>query len=173
MTLVALLRGINVAGHNTVPMASLRQALTDAGFQNVRTYIQSGNIVVAGSDKAAFGTSLADILATQFGITAPAVCLTADDLQDAHNGCPFADQDPKRVILHWPLGPVAGIDLAEFAPFCTAGEQVHWDGNCLSVFAPNGIGTSKLAGALPRKFPVAVTARNLSTLRKLMDMARA
>ena len=70
MVRIVLLRGINVGGHRKVPMAELRDALVDAGFESVSTYIQSGNVIVEGGpvDDSAAATLVAHVIGDRFGV---------------------------------------------------------------------------------------------------------
>ncbi|MCB1269082.1 MAG: DUF1697 domain-containing protein, partial [Microthrixaceae bacterium] len=79
---VALLRGINVGGRNKVPMAELRSALTERGLSDVRTYIQSGNVVF-GSDLEPAGLEVlvADVVRSSFGVESPTVVRSAADMR--------------------------------------------------------------------------------------------
>ncbi len=93
-TFVVLLRGINVGGHNKLPMADLRAALTTDGLADVRTYIQSGNVVLTApaADAEVVGAQVRSVIATDFGLDIPAIALTADELA----GSSHAEPVPRR-----------------------------------------------------------------------------
>jgi uncharacterized protein (DUF1697 family) len=97
-THVALIRGINVGGNNPVPMAALRSALVEAGVSDVRTYIQSGNVLLRapGLSVEAVNSLVEGVLASQFAVTTPVVTVTADAL--------------RGVVADAPAGFVAGGD---------------------------------------------------------------
>ena len=100
---VALLRGINVGGHRKVPMADLRELAGEIGFRDVRTYIQSGNLVLAadvGAPDAA--TQLEGALERRFGFHVDVVARTAVQWARYAAGSPFpeaAEAEPNRVML--------------------------------------------------------------------------
>ena len=175
---VILLRGINVGGHNRVPMAELRDALNGAGFEDVKTYIQSGNVVAdcSGRDEPGVVADVEAVIAAQFGLTIPIVARAVDDWQPILDANPFPDGVDQPKLLHVSLCDVApsaealaALDHAAFAP-----DQLIADGRHLYLWYPSGSARSKLTGALlERKLGVTTTARNWSTMQKLADMIEA
>jgi uncharacterized protein (DUF1697 family) len=101
-THLALLRAVNVSGRNKVPMAELRAAMTGAGFGNVRTYIQSGNVLFdhPSSDEATLRSELAALIETQFAVKSPVVLRSRDELADAIANCPFVPEPGAEKHLH-------------------------------------------------------------------------
>ena len=89
-THVALIRGINVGGKNLVPMATLRTALEGAGFDGVRTYIQSGNVLLSAPkrDESAVAKSVERILEDAFGVTTVVVAISAATLRRSVKDAP-------------------------------------------------------------------------------------
>lgn len=91
---VALLRGINVGGHNKLKMAELRDALQPLGLQNIRTYIQSGNILFESSEsEALLQQQIQETIQTTFTITSTVIIRTAEEFRSIVNNCPFSEQD--------------------------------------------------------------------------------
>jgi uncharacterized protein (DUF1697 family) len=90
LTHVVLIRGINVGGKNKVPMAPLRQLLTDAGLGPVETYIQSGNVLVTAPTRSSadIEDTCAQILTDNFSVTTVVVCLAGDTLVEIVNSAP-------------------------------------------------------------------------------------
>ncbi|MGB0798761.1 MAG: DUF1697 domain-containing protein [Planktomarina sp.] len=168
MTWITLLKGVNVGGKNILPMATLRAALADAGLQNVRTYIQSGNILHDGGNEDAI---IAQILDEQFDIQCEVVGLSADTWKGAVETCPAPDDDPKLVHLYVPTNPTT-VDTAALQAQGTAGEQVWWQRDILYLYTPNGFSRSKLAEKLPRLLSVPFTARNLNSARKILALSQ-
>jgi uncharacterized protein (DUF1697 family) len=83
-TYIALLRGINVGGKNKVPMAELKEAYHQAGFADVRTYINSGNVIFASDlDEPAAQAACESLIHERFGLEIAVVCLSAAELTDA------------------------------------------------------------------------------------------
>ncbi|MCH7525008.1 MAG: DUF1697 domain-containing protein, partial [Bacteroidetes bacterium] len=104
-TYIALLRGINVGGHKKVPMAELRELLSNSGFENVQTYIQSGNVILDSSEDST--QNIEDIIQktiiAHFGFDVSIIVKSPKDLQRIFDACPFSEEKKKTsyfVILH-------------------------------------------------------------------------
>src|SRR5947209_18300532 len=95
---VALLRGINLGPNRRVPMPALRELLGGAGFEGVRTYVQSGNIVLSGKGSPdAVAQRIRELIAAEFGLEVPVVVRTRDELADVVARDPLAGvvENPK------------------------------------------------------------------------------
>lgn len=184
-TYVALLRGVNVGGHNKVPMAGLREALLAAGMSGARTYIQSGNIVVNAVGTTATVTQrVHDVIQQEFGLSIPVIVVTADELKAIAVANPYAaEPDHRRVhAIVMPAEPDdAGLAaLAERVAAAAAkagagaGDSVTVVGRVAYLHTPNGFGRSELAKSVGTgaRNPVAQgTARNWATITTLLEMA--
>lgn len=171
MTRIVLLKGVNVGGHNRLPMAELRTALTAAGVDGVQTYIQSGNILIPSDAPKDAVDRLKTVLQETFDIICGVVSLTVNDLDAALASLPTPDADPKTVHLMWPTQPCDTVDLAILDPYKGDRENIWWDGKVLILHTPDGFGRSKLAAKLPKVWPMPLTARNLKTVNMLKAMA--
>jgi uncharacterized protein (DUF1697 family) len=170
-TMVALLRGINVSGHNKLPMADLRAVVDECGYGPSRTYIQSGNVVLASDtdDPEAVGAQLRAAIADTTGIDTPVIVRTADELVEIVEQNPYLErgEDPSHVHVSFydrDAEPQPG-DLDRFAP-----EDATADGPNLYLFLPGGVGRSKLAAHLTKKSEPRGTLRNWRTVTKLLEM---
>lgn len=100
-TYIALLRGINVGGHRKIKMVDLRAMFSDTGFENVQTYIQSGNVVFDASknDDAELSTRIKQQIEETFGYDVPVIICTASDLKSILANMPFEKKEGwKRYI---------------------------------------------------------------------------
>jgi uncharacterized protein (DUF1697 family) len=173
----ALLRGINVGGHNRLPMADLRTALTAAGLIGVRTYIQSGNLVFdadpAGAwDERSLAALISSAIASSSGLTVPVVVRPVDQLDriaDEHPdvGGPVPDKWLHVFLLDGPTTGAVVPDAERYHPDRIAvGEREVY------VTYADGSGRSKLTiDVVERAFGVTATARNLTTIRRLAALA--
>ncbi|MEU8520455.1 DUF1697 domain-containing protein [Streptomyces sp. NBC_01216] len=177
-TYAALLRGINVSGHRKVPMAELRSLLEELGHRNVRTYLQSGNAVFTTDDDSGDDVLAAAIEAAigkRLGFRVDTLVRGAAYLAAVADACPFPAGELEGRQLHVtyysePVGPerFAAIDEAAFRP-----EEFRLGDRALYLYAPDGLGRSKLAEAVSRPSllkGVVATSRNWNTVLKLVEM---
>jgi uncharacterized protein (DUF1697 family) len=177
-TWIALLRGVNVGGRSTLPMAELRELLADAGCADVRTYIQSGNAVFRAEedDRGRLAERIAGSIEGARGFRPAVMLLTAEELGEAVAGNPFPEAEGAPTTLH--LLFLASVpedpDLAALEAAARGGERFALRGQVLYLLLPDGLGRSKLAAAAgPALAPVEATARNWRTVVKLAEMAGA
>jgi uncharacterized protein (DUF1697 family) len=174
--MVALLRGINVGGHGKLPMTELREIVAGCGYSDVRTYIQSGNVVFASptGDTAKVARTLRDAVAARSDVKPEVVVRSDAELVDAMGRNPFLARGEDPAALHVVfLGGTGraslGIeDLGRYAP-----DEVMLDGHEVYLFMPNGLGRSKLAADVDRRLKPSGTTRNWRTVTKLAEMAGA
>lgn len=164
---IVLLRGINVGGHNKLPMADLRAALTEAGFTKVRSYIQSGNLVLTAPSNPR--EKIEALLKSRFAIESKALCWTAEQFQELAAANPFADAEPKSVHYFF-CADIPALDVKAMDLLRVASERVQTVGKMIFLHAPDGIGRSKLAAAMDRTAGTDTTARNGNTVNKLLAM---
>jgi uncharacterized protein (DUF1697 family) len=173
---IALLRAVNV-GKRQVPMARLRELLAAAGFQEVATHLQSGNVFFAGGglSPAENGARLEKLLHVEFGFVVECVMRTTEQLDAviAANPLPERVADAKRyVVTFFDQAPDAAL-VAALKPEDFAPDEFTFIGDELYSWSPNGVHTSKFTQQfLTRKLKVQVaTARNWDTVRKLRELA--
>jgi uncharacterized protein (DUF1697 family) len=172
---VALLRGINLASRNRVPMAQLKQVFEETGAEKVRTYIASGNVLFTSrrSRRAALGRTLEQAVEERFGVAARVVLRTFDEIQDVAASHPFGRDASKTQVAFLDGKPsaakVKALESLEIAP-----DRVHVAGSDAYLHYPNGVQGARLSGALLEKeLGVAATVRNWRTVTKLAELARA
>ena len=163
---VALLRAVNVGGTTSLAMADLKAICEGLGFADVRTYIQSGNVLFRSDLPAAKAAEMLDgALLEKFGKAPGVMVRTGAQLQAIADRAPFPDAKPNllHIVFLSEPAPADAIDKL-VAP---DGEEVRLAGSEIYIHFPNGSGRSKL------KLPAAKagTARNLNTVRKLAALA--
>jgi uncharacterized protein (DUF1697 family) len=167
---VALLRGVNVAGHRPVRMADLRALVESLGHRDVSTYLQSGNVVFSSAFRDT--DELAQEIASTLGGAVTVLVLPAGELASIVAANPFPHADTGHLHVTFLADApeparVAALDGDRFAPdaFRLLGRQVY-------VHAPNGYGRSKLGNAFfERMLGVAATTRNWRTVTALAGLA--
>jgi uncharacterized protein (DUF1697 family) len=174
---VVLLRGVNLAGRNRVSMPALREALEDADFTAVATYVQSGNVVLA-SGKAAkrVGRDVERLLADRFDLDIRVIVRTRAELAAVIDRDPLAKiaTDPKRYQVTFLESPLDADVVRKLEAIATDEERVKHIGREVYAWHPDGVGRSKLAVLLAGKgLGVTATARNWSTVTRLLELADA
>ncbi|NLH48918.1 MAG: DUF1697 domain-containing protein [Myxococcales bacterium] len=166
-TFIALLRAINVGGTGKLPMADLVRICETAGFSDVKTYIQSGNVVFKSDLEAgAIQALIEDALAKKVGKPVGVQIRRAADFDRLLAENPFKKAPPNQVIVMFFDEPPPKDALAEIRS--PGGEELQLRGRELYIHYPNGQGRSKLK--IP--FAAAATGRNINTVAKLAAMAR-
>ncbi|WP_155590925.1 DUF1697 domain-containing protein [Lysinibacillus cavernae] len=176
---VALLRGINVGGHNKLKMAELREALLPLGLQNIRTYIQSGNILFESSEsEELLQQKIQETIQTAFNITSTVIIRTAEELKYIVNNCPFSAQDMAVASstavgesLHVALLPVAPTEEsgAKLLAYESEKERCIINGRDVYLLFNDSIRNAKLSQQL-HKLEVPTTVRNWKTMMKLVTL---
>jgi uncharacterized protein (DUF1697 family) len=175
-TWVALFRGINVGGNNILPMKELVATLEGVGCQDVATYIQSGNVVFQSEETDA--SMLSDRIATavkeSHGFEPRVLVLGSEALERAFRSNPFheAESEPKSLHVYFLASSPRRPDLEALEEIRGDREQFVIDGEFLYLYAPDGVGRSRLAANAEKLLGVSATARNWRTVSKLLAMAR-
>lgn len=172
-TWVALLRGVNVSGSGTLPMAAFRALLEEMGLSRVETYIQSGNAIFE-SDQAAVEVEamIRDGIAARFGFAPDCFVLGSEEMEAALSDHPFATAQGDRVHVMF-LRETPKPDEAVLRALSLPGDGWHVGANRFTLHTPGGYGTSKLAQRVARLLPAPMTARNLRTVAALVGLVRA
>jgi uncharacterized protein (DUF1697 family) len=173
---IVLLRGINVGKHNRVGMAPLRELLTGLGHEDVRTLLQSGNVVLTSDTTGAeLERSLEQAIAGELGVEPAVVVRTVDEVAAVLERDPFGDvaDQPKLYQVSFLSEPLAPAVKRELEAADVAPERVAVHGREIYAWHPGGVQRSPLVKLLmDRKLGVTATARNWNTVTKLLELAR-
>jgi uncharacterized protein (DUF1697 family) len=170
---LALIRGINVGKDNALPMAQLSSLFIDAGCSDVRTYIQSGNVVFRAPDELASGlpTLIGAQLARQLGRQRDisVVLRSRDELAHAIACNPYADAlaDPKSVHLAFLEEAPSAARVARLDPQQSETDRFAVLGKHLYLHTPHGYGRGKLTMRFFAQLGTPCTLRNWNTVRRL------
>jgi uncharacterized protein (DUF1697 family) len=174
VTQLALLRGINVGGKNKLPMRDLAGMFVEAGCENVRTFIQSGNVIfTSGSSVPRVGAVIASMISERFGYTTPVILRTPLELKAVVSNNPFLAAGAAEDLLHVMFladspspATVAALDPNRSSPdaFLVRGREIY-------LQLPNGVARTKLGNAwFDSKLNTTSTQRNWRTVTKLLEM---
>nr|WP_321232192.1 DUF1697 domain-containing protein [uncultured Psychroserpens sp.] len=173
-TYITLLRGINVGGHKKVPMAELRELLTKTGFETVKTYIQSGNIILKSSagENAIIEKRVHEEIQLHFGFDVPVIARSRDAFQQIFDACPFSGE--KKETSYFVL--LSGIPdnklVADVMKITYDNEEFQIIDDCLYFHSSIGYGNSKFnMNLFEKKLKVSATSRNFKTMVKLIDLS--
>ncbi len=175
-THLALLRGINVGGHNMVPMADLRSlCAADLGWGGVATYIQSGNLIFeAEGERSALESGLERAIERRFGLTIAVMVRSAAEWPAYVAGNPFpgaTEREPKTVMLGLCKEPPKPGAVEELRGRAADGERIEQAGDAIWIHFPNGSARSKLSPSFTdRAVGSPVTTRNWRTVLKLDEL---
>lgn len=172
-----LLRGINLGPRKRIAMPELRELLTGAGYENVRTYVQSGNVVLASdASPERLARECERLIAERFGFESDVIARTRDELAEVVRSSPLGDvaSDPKRYQVSF-LDREPDPDAVErVAAYAVGEERLVAIGREIYAWHPDGVGRSKLWTALAGPtLGVKATARNWTTVTNLLAMADA
>lgn len=175
---VVLLRGINLGPTNRVPMPALRDALSAAGFENVRTYVQSGNVVLDSHEAPdALAERVRALVNDEFGLDIAVVVRTRDELAEVVKSNPLKDvaSEPKRYQVSFLSGEPSPELAEKLDRLATEEERVAVIGREIYAWHPAGVARSKLWNGLASKGGLGpgltATARNWTTVTTLLEMA--
>ncbi|MEM7474210.1 MAG: DUF1697 domain-containing protein [Planctomycetota bacterium] len=175
---IALLRGINVGGHNRLAMSDLRDLCEQIGFGKVRTYIQSGNILLNSDvSDSKLAEQLREELDRQLKLDVPVVVVAARELQKAVQQNPWPDRESEAlhmaVLSAKPKSKLIQA-LRDSPKLNLQGEAWECVGRFIFLDCPKGVAKSKLTNPLFEKhLEVTSTARNWKTIHKLLELSLA
>ena len=171
---ILLLRGVNIGPRNRVPMAELRAALEEAGFEDVKTYLQSGNVVLSSKAKPEqTARKVADVIQERFGLEIAVVARTGAQLGRVVARNPLGDvaTDPKRYQVSFLDGPLPAASKRKLEQARIESERFVVHGREIYAWHPAGVARSKLWAALAAPgLGVTATARNWTTVAKLLEL---
>jgi uncharacterized protein (DUF1697 family) len=173
---VALLRAVNVSGQNKVAMADLRAHLSGAGYQDVITYVQSGNVVLRApaTPESKLVADLERQIRKGFGLTVTVLVRTADQLRQIRAADPFVKRGAETRSLYVTVlatKPTAA-QVKELASKTVGPDEAIVRGREIYLHCPGGYGRTKLNNSFfERQLGTRATTRNWNTVTKLLELA--
>jgi uncharacterized protein (DUF1697 family) len=173
---VVLLRGINVGGHNKLPMADLRTLLTSNGYTSVSTYIQSGNILLS-SDKnsASINEHIEGLIREEFNYNIPVITISVDELQKCFKENPYLKKDEDIKFLHVTfLNDAPKISTIENLNINTyKDDEFLVKDKFVYLHTPNGFAKTKFSNPqFEKQLNTKATTRNWRTVTKLIELSK-
>lgn len=173
---LALLRGINVSGHNMIKMEALKSLLEAIQFQNIKTYIQSGNVFVETEEEnpQSVGFTIKQEIFKQYGYDVPVIVISQSDLEKCLTNNPFfkeKDIDTKKLYVAFISkelnnNALNDLKMSQFKP-----DEAFIEGNRIYMKLETGAAKTKLTQKyIEKKLNVNATSRNWNTVNKLLEM---
>jgi uncharacterized protein (DUF1697 family) len=175
---VVLFRGLNVGGNHLVPMKALVAALEALGYSGVKTYLQSGNVLLQAPAKVSrekLEAAIADQLLAKHGFRPRVLALQREELQAAVDANPFKNVlgDPRTLHLFFLATKPTAPNLTAMNAVKTKTEAFVLEGRAYYLHTPDGFGKSKLAAQAEKLLGVDATARNWRTVTALLELGAA
>lgn len=170
MKYIALFRGINVGGKNSLPMKELIAVLEGLGLKQIETYIQSGNVVFSSKKSKNLAVQIGEAVEKAKGFYPRVMLLTEDELNEAVRSNPFDTSNGKALHFFFLEEAAVNPDLGALEAAKTKTEAFRLCDRTLYLYTPDGFGKSKLAEKIEKAMGVPVTARNWNTIGKLLTM---
>ena len=176
-TYIALLRGINVSGRKKIKMADLRAHLQELHFQNIRTYVQSGNVIFESMESSPVGVAamVEKKIQEKYGFDVVALVKMRQELVQVLENNPFLkdrQEDTSRLYVTFLAEHPSRECLKKLEEINYSPEEFILDGKDIYFFSPLGYGKAKMNNNFfEQKLKVAATTRNWNTINKLVDLA--
>lgn len=175
--LISLLRAVNLGGHQKIKMDALRALYESLGLRNVRTYVQSGNVVFKTQERdiVRLTQKIASAIERSHGFRPDVVIRTTAELKDIIGRNPFAKRrgiDPSKFLVTFLAGAPAPEDREKVSKIKANPEEMHIDGREVYIYFPNGVARPKISWTqVAKKLKTTGTARNWNTVTELLAMA--
>jgi len=173
---VAMLRGVNVTGHNSIKMEQLRELCDRLGFQKVETYVQSGNIVfqTKTENPARLSKRMSESILDSFGFQASVIVRTSKEMENVVANNPFLkekDVDSSKLHVTFLRDIAQGSSLKTLEKLATSQDRFYPASREIYLYCPEGYGRTTLSNnAIEKALSVTATTRNWRTTKTLLDM---
>lgn len=164
---IILLRGVNVGGNNLLPMKDLKAHLEKAGFEQVKTYIQSGNILLMSTYNPE--NEILTLVEESFGFAPKVMVLSVNEFNQSVENNPYPDFEGKFVHFYF-CNNSPKLNNEKLEKFSSESENYTLVDNVFYLHAPDGIARSKLVANIEACLGVSATGRNMNTVNKLVNM---
>ncbi|MCF6167572.1 DUF1697 domain-containing protein [Lutibacter sp.] len=177
-TYIALLRGINVSGHNIIKMDALKLSFIQLGFNEVVTYIQSGNVIFISEENntSKIETTIIKAIKTKFGYDIKALVITKKELEITFNSNPFIkihDVDVTKLCVTFLRNNPTLENVPQIEKLiANANDEFKITKKSIYLHCPTGFAKTKLTNNLfERKLKTDATPRNWRTITKLLELS--
>ena len=172
-TYIVLLRGVTPTGRNKVPMERLRTALGEAGLRDVRTYIQSGNVIARSTlDREGIERLTHDVIAKKIGADIAVIARTPQQFRRVMAQCPFPKTETTRLYFSLMASRPSATAVRELMKIEFAPDDVRVTGDTIYTRYATRLSDSRFHNNFfERKLKVAATTRNFNTMTRLIELS--
>lgn len=174
---IAMLRGVNVGGHNLIKMDALRSLCTSLSLEDAQTYVQSGNVVFRTKEKdlAKLRARLEAALEKKFGFRPDVILRTTQEMREAVANNPFAkrrDIEPNKLLLTFLMNEPGAEAKQKLLQIKADSEEIYLKGRELYIYFSDGLARPKIPWmSVVKMLGTTGTGRNWNTVLKLLEMA--
>ena len=151
-------------------MKELASLMKECGYENIQTYIQSGNVIFNAPGN--IDKQIGALIEKKFGFKPEVLILSSEDLNQAIENNPYSAVEGKQCHVYFCKSYPKSIDNSRLSELKAASEEYFINGKVFYLYAPDGVGRSKLAAKIEACLGVPGTARNLNTVNKLSAMVK-
>ena len=179
MKYISILRGINVSGQKKIKMSDLKTLYEEQGFENIITYIQSGNVIFDSTSKLdteGLKKVIEKAIEEKYAFHVPVDIRTNQDLEQIVNNCPYEeakeeDNGTKILVTFFQSAP-SNQKQKLLLEYVKSPERLTFRGSEVYLYCPNGYGKSKLTNTfLEKKLGISATTRNWKSVKKLHELS--
>lgn len=176
-TYITILRGINVSGHKKIIMNDLKVLLSTLGFENIRTYIQSGNVIfqAAKANTEKLAAAIEKDIKTKYEFEVPVLVLTQTDLKTVIDDNPFLKEKgtvPDKLHITFLADTPEQENIEKLSAANYEPDKFKIKNKAVYIYCPNGYGNTKLTNTFfENKLKVTATTRNWKTVNTLAELA--
>lgn len=178
MKYISILRGINVSGQKKIQMSVLKSLYGLLGFQNVVTYIQSGNVIFDATvkNKTDLKAMIEKAIEEKYKFHVPVEIRTNREFANIVKSCPYDSiylaEDGTKVLVTFLSSNPTRAKVADVMKYVFAPEKLVIRGKEVYLYCPNGYGKSKLSNTfLENKLGIEATTRNWKSIHKLYELS--
>ncbi|MDD2531018.1 MAG: DUF1697 domain-containing protein [Bacteroidales bacterium] len=177
-TYISLLRGINIGGHKKIKMDSLRENFSSLGYSNIKTYIQSGNILFSSKeeDKTKLEKEISSMILDKYGFDVPVLVLNSEELNEVISNNPFANStNHNKDFIHITFlsNEVKEFNFTEIDSKKESEDEYKIINKTVYLYLPKGYGNTKIHNNfLEKLLKTQATTRNWKTCLELLEMSK-
>lgn len=158
-----------MGGNNILPMKELTAILSENNYQDVKTYIQSGNVVLRSQNKP--DANISSIVQNNFGFNPEVLSLEESEFISTIKNNPYSSKEGKTIHFYF-CKSSPKVDVEKLKKLRSESEEYYIEDKIFYLYAPNGIGRSKFVANIESCLGVPATGRNLNTIMKLKSMVK-